>query len=162
MQARLGVALVVLGLAGLGCGQKAGYYPVSGKVLYKGQPAAGAVVYFKAAGASGGRTPMGVVASDGSFQLVSDDAKGAPAGQYNVLVEWRDDPSPASAAATKFSSASVERAGAKTAIVATKSGLSRVRPSDRLKGRYLDSARPLLTANVEPRGNDLPAFELKD
>ena len=162
MRSRLGITLAVLGLAGFGCGQKAGYYPVSGKVLYKGQPATGAVVYFQMPGASGGRTPTGVVASDGSFQLFSDDTKGAPAGQYNVLIEWRDEPSPSTAAGTKFSTASLEKARAKSALAATKSGLSRVRPSDRLKGRYLDSTRPLLTASVDPRSNDLAAFELND
>jgi hypothetical protein len=56
----------------------------------------------------------------------------------------------------------VEKKTAKTALAAAKSGLSRVRPTDRLKGRYLDSARPLLNATVEPHSNDLAAFELKD
>jgi hypothetical protein len=162
MRSRLGMSLVVLGLAGWGCGQKAGFYPVSGKVLYKGQPAAGAVVYFQTLGPGGGHTPMGVVASDGSFRLACDETNGAPAGQYNVLIEWRDDPSSSTTGRAQFSTAAVERAGSQTANAATKSGLSRVRPSDRLKGRYLDSARPLLTAKVEAGSNDLAAFELKD
>ena len=80
-----------LGLAG--CGHPAGLFPVSGKVLYKGEPAAGAVVYFHWEGPSPAPTstiPFGIVEEDGSFYLASDgQGDGCPPGKYAVLVEWR-------------------------------------------------------------------------
>lgn len=72
------------------CGN--GLYSVSGKVTYKGQPAAGAAVFFQRQGADLMNEPMimGLVQQDGSFSVVCGD-KGAvvPPGKYDVLVEWR-------------------------------------------------------------------------
>ena len=60
-----------LGLAG--CGTPAGFFPVSGKVLYKGEPAAGAVVYFHREGPTPALVmstlPVGIAEEDGSFYL---------------------------------------------------------------------------------------------
>jgi len=69
-------------------------YPVSGKVLYQGAPAAGAVIFFRRAGAGASAmnepTIMGLVREDGSFTLVCGSlGEGAPSGQYDVLIEWR-------------------------------------------------------------------------
>ena len=46
------LAAVSVSFASSGCGNPAGLFPVSGKVLYKGEPASGAVVYFHRVGGS--------------------------------------------------------------------------------------------------------------
>ena len=46
----LAAAGMACGLVAAGCGNSAGLVPVSGKVLYKGEPATGAVVYFQRQG----------------------------------------------------------------------------------------------------------------
>lgn len=128
-------------LACLGCGKGNGIYPVSGTVIYKGAPAAGAYVKFFREGADPAReqTIMGVVQADGSFSLDCGSlGKGAPSGDYTVVIEWKYDPSlPPARSPTE--------AGA--------------RP-DRLKGRYADARRPLLHAVVRAGANVLPPFEL--
>jgi hypothetical protein len=153
---RLSLAAAVVGLcAGAGgCGSPAGLVPVSGKVLYRGEPAAGAVVYFHQEGNTGNPqlpNPVGIAQDDGTFLLNSDGlGKGAPPGRYSVFVEWTD------------------RSGDGTAPVKTKGKVklvkrSRVRSgADRLGGRYFDTSKPLLHAEVTPGSNQLPPFELSD
>ena len=123
-----------------GCGRSGGLYPVSGKVLYKGAPAVGATVSFVPKGASDGPAadvPLGVVTEDGTFTLAGPRGQGAAAGEYIVLVEWK------------------EGAGK---VKGRSPGLN---APDRLKGRYLNTNRPLLMATVKPQSNDLAPFELK-
>ena len=123
-----------------GCGRSNGLYPVSGKVLYKGAPASGATVSFVPKGASDGQqadVPLGVVNEDGTFTLAGPRGEGAAAGEYVVLIEWK------------------EGAGK---VKGRSPGLN---APDRLKGRYLNPNRPLLTATVKPGSNDLAPFELK-
>jgi len=137
-----------------GCGNSAGLVPVSGKVLYKGEPASGAVVYFHREGGSGSPAqpiPSGTVEDDGTFSLSSDNqGSGAKPGNYVVLIEWPD------------------RAGDGVVPVKTrgKTNLvqrSRVRSGpDRLGGRYFNIANPLLHAEVKPSWNRLEPFDLKD
>ncbi len=135
-----------------GCGDSAGIYPVSGKVLCKGEPAAGAVVYFHPEGdASVARDviPHATVEDDGSFLLSSGDlGSGARPGKYAVLVQWRD---PAGDGIVPAS----ERSKSKL----TKRSRMRLGP-DRLKGRYFDISQPLLHVLVKPESNQLPPFEL--
>src|SRR5262245_33026213 len=124
----------------LGCGNSAGLYPVSGKVLFKGEPAAGATVTFVRKGAADRlqeQTPQGVVQPDGTFALAGPLGMGAPPGDYVVLVEWK------------------EGAGK---VKGRSPGLS---APDRLKKRYLDPSRPLLTATGEAATNALPPFEVQ-
>jgi len=142
------------GIATAGWGNPAGLVPVSGKVLYHGEPAAGAVVYFHRdlkAGEAQQPIPSGVVEDDGSFSLNSDNlGHGALPGTYSVLVEWRDG------------------SGDGTVPVKTRSKVklvkrSRVRSGpDRVKGRYFEISKPLLYAEVKPGSNQLPPFELTD
>jgi hypothetical protein len=140
MVARLlcgGVALVALCCAS--CGDSAGLYPVSGKVLCRGEPAVGATVTFvrkDSADPFNEPTPQGVVQEDGSFTLAGPRGPGAPPGEYVVLVEWK------------------EGAGN---MRGRSPGLG---APDRLKKRYLDPHKPLLTATVEPTTNVLAAFEV--
>ena len=112
-------------------------YPVSGRMTYKGKPASGAVVFFHRQGGDASKEPAitGIVQEDGSFELVCGPlGKGAPAGDYDVLVEW-------------------------TRVT----GQGKKRPQtgpDVLKGRYADPKHPLLHATVEAKATNLPGFEL--
>jgi hypothetical protein len=113
---------------------------VSGTVLYRGEPAAGATVTFVRKGVTNRmkeQTPQGVVGDDGSFSLASPAGDGAQPGDYAVLVEWKE-------GASKGKGRSP--------------GLN---APDRLKKRYLDPNKPLLTATVEAKKNNLAPFELR-
>jgi hypothetical protein len=131
----LGVAV----LACAGCNSADKLYPVSGKVTYRGGPAAGAAVFFCRRGADPFNEPtiMGVVRADGAFTLVCGArGDGAPAGEYDVLIEWKQNPP-----------------GGR--------GQMSQRP-DRLKGRYADPKHPRFHAIVKAGANELPTFELTD
>jgi hypothetical protein len=129
--------MAALVLTWASCGHTNNLYPVSGKVMVRGVPAAGAAVFFRRQGGDSmnDHTIMGIVQDDGSFDLVCGSlGKGAPPGQYDVLVEWRQ-----------------------------VAGQSKGRPQrgpDKLNGRYADPKHPLLQATVEARTNTLPPFEL--
>jgi hypothetical protein len=141
-------------IAAPSCGPPAGFFPVSGKVLYRGEPASGAVVYFHRTGdPSTARRPIpsAIVQEDGSYSLTSDGVgSGARPGSYSVLVEWRDG------------------AGDGVVPVKTRGKVKLVKRSrvhsgpDRLKGRYFDIGNPLLHADVKAESNELPPFELTD
>jgi hypothetical protein len=143
-----------------GCGSPAGLVPVSGKVMYRGEPAAGAVVYFhreQAPGAAHQPIPFGIAEDDGSFYLTCDGlGDGCPAGKYAVLVEWKGKPTPDVAPQPKPARGKTK---AKVVQVNRRTARSGV---DRLKGRYFDISKPLLHADVVPGPNHLPAFELSD
>ncbi len=142
-----------------GCGNAPGFYPVSGKVLYKGEPASGAVVYFHRADAPGNARqaiPFGIADENGGFYLSCDGlGGGCPPGQYAVLIEWRGKPAPAA------EQPKPAPADGKTKQLATNRQMAR-QGVDRLSGRYFDIAKPLLRAEVLPQTNTLPPFELKD
>jgi hypothetical protein len=141
-----------------GCGSSAGLVPVSGKVLHRGEPAAGAVVYFHREQAPGGTNqpiPFGIVEDDGSFYLTCDGlGDGCPPGKYLVLVEWKG-----KAASDAAPQPKPARGKAKVVQVNRRTARDGV---DRLKGRYFDISKPLLHAEVVPGSNPLPAFELAD
>jgi hypothetical protein len=122
------------------CGNSRALYPVRGKVLCNGEPAVGATVTFvrkDGADPLHEPTPQGVVAEDGSFTLAGPGGEGVAPGEYAVLVEWKE-------------GAEAKR-GRAPALGAP----------DRLKKRYLDPNKPLLTTTVEPKSNDLPPFDLE-
>jgi hypothetical protein len=136
----LSVAVTAACLAACaGCGNSSGQYPVSGKVLHDGQPAAGATVTFIRKGVDPFKepTPQGTVGDDGTFILTGPGGAGAAPGDYVVLVEWK------------------EGAGAKRGRAPA------LGAPDRLKTKYLDPNKPQLTATVEPKSNSLPPFEVK-
>jgi hypothetical protein len=116
-------------------------YPVSGEVWYKGSPASGATVSFYRQGGDpiNGPAIMGIVQEDGSFELVCGSlGKGAPAGEYDVLIEWKP-------------------------VIAQAQGQGRRQHGpDKLEGRYADRQRPLLHATVEATATNLPPFQLTD
>jgi hypothetical protein len=129
----------VLALACASCGNKNNIFPVSGRLTYKGVPAAGATVFFHRQGgdAMSDHLIMGIVQEDGSFELVCGSlGKGAPPGEYDVLIEWK-----------------------------SVSGQSKGRPQhgpDKLKGRYADPKRPRFHASIKAERNDLVPYDLKD
>jgi hypothetical protein len=126
-------------LACAGCRGARGLYPVSGKVTYQGEPAAGAYVFFRQPGADPVSAPviMGVVKEDGSFIVYSGEHEGAAPGDYAVLIQWRQGANPGA-------------------------GARHERPPDRLGGRYADPEHPRLQAAVKAEANHLPPFELVD
>lgn len=65
--------------------------PVSGRVLYEGNPATGAVVILHAiGGAATGERPRAKADGKGEFTLSTfTNGDGAPAGEYAVTVEWK-------------------------------------------------------------------------
>jgi hypothetical protein len=154
------VLIAASGAIGLGgCGRRAGFYPVSGKVLYKGEPAAGAVVYFHREGPSPGplsTIPFGIADEDGSFYVSSDgEGDGCPPGKYAVLVEWK------SRSETPVAESKPSRAKGKSKAAPVNSRSTR-NSVDRLKGRYFDISKPLIHADVLAQSNPLAPFELAD
>jgi hypothetical protein len=149
------MAASALALAGAGCGESNGLHPVSGKVLHKGEPAVGATVSFYPKDAAGpnGEIPRGEVEADGSFQLGTGDlGRGAPPGQYAVLVEWRQGPLRTHRRDTARTVGKAAAREGKPLLIA----------DDRLKGRYFDIAHPRLAAEVKNGSNTLPPFNLTD
>lgn len=92
-----GVLAVVMGCTG--CSEDADatvpVFPTTGRVVFEGQPAAGAFLTFHPKGPSAAGAddqsppPTATAGADGSFSLTTatkDD--GAPAGEYVVTVQW--------------------------------------------------------------------------
>lgn len=83
--ASLGVALLVASLVGCGSGLQ----PVTGKVVYDdGAPVKGGSVTFNSK--DKGISATGDIADDGTFSLTFEGGKGAPPGQYKVVVVGGD------------------------------------------------------------------------
>jgi hypothetical protein len=136
----LPLAIAAGALACSSCGNSSGLYPVTGKLLFNGEPAVGAMVTFirkDSADPLKDSTPQGIVGEDGTFTLAGPAGEGAPPGEYVVLVEWK------------------EGAGSQRARAPALSA------PDRLQKKYLDPKKPLLTATVEAKSNTLPPFEVK-
>ena len=126
-------------LAFAGCGNSNGAYPVSGKVLYKGEPAKGALVYFHRKGATDRfheHVPQGVVGEDGTFTLASPAGEGALPGEYAVLIEWKEGAGKARGRSPGLSA------------------------PDRFRGRYMNPNRPAFEVEVRSAKTRLPPFEL--
>jgi hypothetical protein len=141
----------VLALAGFAlltssCGDsgKVKVYPVSGKVLYRGEPAAGAeVIFYKksADGAAATVQPAGRVQDDGSFRVTTfTDGDGAPAGDYGIGIVWR------------------RPVDARGNPVRKSGGLY----PDFFGEFYANSTNPQFHTEVKPGTNELPTFDLKD
>jgi hypothetical protein len=112
-------------------------YPVTGKVLFKDQPAEGAKVVFLPAGEENaqyrGARPAATVAADGSFEMQTDPhGVGAPLGDYLVLITWfpQRDENPNS------------------------------NPKNKLPNKYGNPSNPLLKASVKEGENKLDPFKL--
>jgi hypothetical protein len=128
-----------------GCSKDEGriaVYPVSGRILVRGAPAAGAQVIFYPVSEElrkpGMPIPEAMTDANGEYQLRSYEPNdGAPAGQFNVTILW----APAGATGGDKDSGG----GGST---------------DRLGNRYLDPKKSGLTATVSEGGGEIPPFEL--
>ena len=132
-------AVAGIGLICTSCTGSNRLYPVSGTVTYKGKPAAGAAVFFHHQGLDRMHEHMimGLVQEDGSFELVCGSlGTGAPAGEYDVLIEWKR-------------------------VTGQRKGHPQHGP-DQLKGRYADRNHPRLHALIKAEPNRLPVFDLTD
>src|SRR5436309_1736724 len=81
------IAAIVLSL--VSCGDAKRPYPVSGKVLFREEPAEGAVVTFVPLDANDAKSfrPSAVVRPDGTFRLSTRGTfDGAPTGSYAVTI----------------------------------------------------------------------------
>lgn len=107
-------------------------FPVKGKVLVNGQPAAGATVLLYPVNEPPEPVdprPVGTVQEDGTFQLRTyDEADGAIPGEYRATITW--------------------------------GGESPDEP-DRLGGRYRDPATSKFQVTVKEGENELPPFQLQ-
>jgi hypothetical protein len=149
------ILMPLLALVLPSCGRSDGppLYPVRGKVMYKGQPAAGATVIFRRQDPEPNTippVPAGQVDDDGSFSVAVDErGDGAPAGRYAVLIQWRK---------------KVE--GGAEAKPAPKKGRRYVVPDkpelipDRLEGRYMNPEKSPFRVEVKPGENDLEPFDV--
>jgi len=129
--------LVVLAVVGCGGSLHPQTYPVTGTVVYRGQPVEDAEVTFMP---SGGRIATGKTDTEGRFHMCTfGSADGVLPGQSTVLVVKK----------TKVASAKPSSSPYDT--------LRNVLPE-----RYGNPTRSGLTATVEPGGKNDFRFELKD
>ena len=169
IRSRVAVLVMLVSAAMLAsCGRSDGppLYPVSGKVMYKGEPAAGAYVVLvrdapavPGAPAGAEEPPSATVEEDGRFTVSSGErGEGAPAGKYKVMITWRTG---VGADAAKAQEESEKKKRGPKVRIARADKHAMLAP-DRLKGRYSQPEKPLLTAEVKPGTNNLPPFELTD
>ncbi len=114
-------------------------FPVRGKVLFRGQPAAGASVVFIPLADVRAPKAQGTVAADGAFQLSTYElSDGAPAGRYGVIVTWPA-PNPRSQG----------------------EGDEELQGPDRLGGRYSNPQTSPWTIEVADQPLELDAFNIE-
>ncbi len=121
-----------------------GLHSVHGKVLYDGKPIKGAVVTLrpKTDDTNPALRPTGVTDENGEFTLMTENSRGAAAGEYRVTIRW------------------LEAAEApKDKPLGTAQGMAVL--TDRLKGRYEDPEKSGLTVVIKSGSNELEPFNLK-
>ncbi|MCS7269680.1 MAG: carboxypeptidase-like regulatory domain-containing protein [Gemmataceae bacterium] len=118
-------------------------YPVSGKVTYKGQPLAGALVTLHPKDSNDPRVerPLGFTQEDGTFTVSTAQKPGAPAGQYVVTVICSR-PVKVEGKGKLFSTGGDETV-------------------DILGGTYANPNSSKITVEVKPGNNQLPPLELQ-
>jgi hypothetical protein len=159
---RVASSLLFTMLSVAGCGnQPAGYARAFGKLSYKGEPAAGALLVFHFEGKPQSAdlvVPSATVEDDGSFDVVSPTGDGAPPGKYKVLVSW---PADSSTAEAPTDTKSKTKKKASSGPDRRKNKLDTL-AKDRLKGRYSNVDSPLTTVEVKAETTDLGSLEIKD
>jgi hypothetical protein len=157
------ISMLVLTTTMTSCGPGEGpaLYPVSGKVIYKGQPAVGATVMFQREDAppnSSPIVPVGQADDEGNFTLECDPGgQGAPAGKYKVLIQWRSKEAgkiepPAQAATTQAKSKTTSR----YKVVPDKPDGA----PDLLEGRYMKADGSRFHVEVKPEKNTFEPFDV--
>lgn len=83
------LSVMALGFVCIGCGGSGGVerIPVSGKVMYSGQPVPAGRVRFEPDVSRGGSGPVGFARIEDGFYSTSDNGKGAPRGPMKVRIE---------------------------------------------------------------------------
>ena len=137
-RAAAAVALFVALAAGCGRGDgKRPVFPVTGKVLVDGKPAADARLVFYPTDASDPAAPKPTAVADEQGNLVVTTyatGDGAPAGQYKVGIEW-----------PKMTNQ-----------------FGRIQPGpDQLGGRFKDAASSKWTVTIAEGPNALPDFDVR-
>ncbi len=140
---RFDLLLALVALSALGCtgtDEKVVPQPVSGQVIYDGQPAAGVEVTLIPTDAPMvpriPRNPRGVTGPDGKFKISTfTDGDGAAEGGYQVVMSW---PVPEQAAEGES---------------------SEQMDTDQFMGWY-DGTRSTLNVRIKAGANDLPAWKL--
>jgi hypothetical protein len=134
--------VVLAAVACASCSKDAGLNPVQGKILYKGNALAGAVITFHPKGAGRNintQLPVGHSGEDGSFTLTTGDKQGAPAGEYAVTVICPEE------------------------VKLPKGQISTAPPEskDRFQGAYANRDSTTIRAEVKAGPNQLEPFQLK-
>lgn len=136
------IALIALAVGAASCSKKDERNPVTGKVLYKGDPIKGAVVTFHPKGETDPAVhrPNGMTGDDGAFALSSGLGEGAAVGEYVVTIYW---PKASEQPAKKFSTEPPPD------------------PVDGLDGRYADMNKSTILVEVKSGKNNLEPFKLE-
>jgi hypothetical protein len=135
---RLLLAPLILVAVGCGGEKRKSVYPVHGKVLVAGKPAARALVVFHPLDDPdpNARCSTAEVAEDGTFTLSTYSAEdGAPAGKYAVTVVWPE----------------------ATSTIGGDADMGK----DKLGSRYSNAKTSGLTADVHAGSNEIQPFNLK-
>jgi hypothetical protein len=132
------LAMILLLAIDTGCGrpavEKPPLYPVSGRVTFNGQPAAGISVNLHPVNGQSIAIPSATSGPDGSFDVGTyAPGDGAPEGDYAVTAAWRQ---------------SVDPSGDAPEV-------------DRLGGRYGNPATSNLKVHVSAAPNTLSPFQLR-
>jgi len=135
----LPMSLILLSYAG--CSDAKVMVAVSGSVIAKGQPVAGALVMFLPQSDPIGLTASGVTAEDGKFVLSSGVDKGIAPGTYRVTITWPDP--------------SVKPTEAEMMMGMMEQG------PDLLKGAYATADASKLTAEITTSSAELPPFDIE-
>jgi hypothetical protein len=141
---RGGAFVGLLALCGLACSGSSSLNSVKGKVLYKNQPLAGALVVFHPKGGSNdmkAERPTGLTKDDGTFTLTTGQKDGAAAGEYKVTI---------------FCTAPLnKKAGKQISLGADEE------TADVLGGAYANVDNSKITVTVKSGTNELEPFDLK-
>ncbi len=139
------VALLVLVWSAISLGRAHGrpgrlaVYPVTGKVLVNGRPAAGAAIVLHPQDPSLSARPRAIVKSDGSLVMTTyEPGDGAPAGEYKATVEWR------------------------RPVAGDEAGGDAPPPANVLPPDYASSATTTLTVTVEEGENEIPPLKFEN
>ncbi len=169
MQRRIQIATVVVlwaSMAVAGCGgPPPGYSRAHGKLVYKGEPAAGAFLMLHPETSKPGAeavTASATVGDDGTFELVSRAGDGAPAGRYKVLVAWPTEEGQAPSPETsrpKATKTSRKKGATATTRRNNKPGAME---RDRFQGRYASDESPLTIVEVKAEPTDLGTLQIPE
>ena len=140
---RGGAIASLFALCGLACSGSSQLNPVQGKVLYKNEPLAGALVTLHPKGSADVKAdrPVGLTKDDGTFTVMTGQQEGAPAGEYMVTI---------------ICSRSVNKKAGKVMSLGAEE-----ETADILRGMYADVNNSKLSVTITSGPNQLEPFDLK-